>query len=158
MIEMRELICDMNWPRIYLHFALTLLFWFLMVMAILLDLWDGLSTAKQLKEPIRSGILRRTIQKAGDYWRIMLFGFLFDIVGMLFSWYIMPFMTLLVLVAVLIIEFKSLLEHARKRKSHAAELPAVIQQIISCSNSEEAINLLMKIKDNSYDERKKQIN
>ena len=65
--------------------------WCLVLFAVLIDLWDGVHTAKVLHRTIRSHKLRITMNKLGEYWRVMLMGFIVDLVGVLFPWYNLPF-------------------------------------------------------------------
>lgn len=152
MTDLIQIPDTINWPRFYFHMAVTLFFWFIMFLAICIDLWDGLYTAKKIGEPIKSHILRRTFQKAGEYWRIMLFGMLFDLVGMLFAWYIIPFMTLVLTIGVLIIEFRSMMEHSRKRKDGIQNIPDVIAGIIQCTTEKDAVELIKLIKEENKHE------
>lgn len=149
-----------NSDRLYFHAVVTLLLWFVMFLSILIDLWDGIYTAKFLGEKIKSHTMRHTFQKAGEYWRLMLFGLLFDVIGLLFSWYILPFMTMLVTLGVLIIEFRSMMEHSKKRKSHAAELPDVIAEIIKAASRQDALDIIHMLKDkegNNYETREMRV-
>ena len=66
----------------YMHIAVTLLCWVLVIMAILIDLWDGLYTARKLGEKLHSHKFRHTRQNAGEYWRLLLFGFIADTLGL----------------------------------------------------------------------------
>lgn len=148
-----------NSDRLYTHAVVTLLLWFVMFVSILIDLWDGIYTAKFLGEKIKSHTMRHTFQKAGEYWRLMLFGLLFDVIGLLFTWYILPFMTMIITLGVLIIEFRSMMEHSKKRKSHAAELPDVIAEIIKAASKQDALEIIKMLKDkevNNYETREMQ--
>lgn len=138
-------VIDMS--RIYMHIGTTLMCWLTMFISVLIDMWDGVQTAKFLKERIDSRGLRRTFAKAGDYWRMMLFGLMFDTLGLLFPWYVLPYMTILITVGILIIEFKSVWEHNKRKRSHAAELPNVIASIIKCASEKDALELINKIKE-----------
>ena len=149
-----------NSDRLYFHAVVTLLLWFVMFVSILIDLWDGIYTAKFLGEKIKSHTMRHTFQKAGEYWRLMLFGLLFDVIGLLFTWYILPFMTMIITLGVLIIEFRSMMEHSKKRKSHAAELPDVIAEIIKAASRQDALEIIQMLKDkevNNYETREMRI-
>lgn len=133
--------------RIYIHIGVTLLCWMLMFLSVLIDMWDGVMTAKVMHEKIQSKGLRKTFAKAGDYWRMMLFGLMFDTLGLLFDWYLLPYMTIVITLGVLIIEFRSVWEHNKRKKSHAAELPETISSIIKCATEKDALNLIKEIKE-----------
>lgn len=117
----------------------------LVIMAIFLDLWDGVHTARVTKERVHSHKLRVTINKMSEYWRFIIIGFLIDCIGVIFSFYIVPFVTLLFGAGLIIIEIKSMFEHAKRRKSHTFELSHIITNIIECTNDKDAHNLLETI-------------
>lgn len=133
--------------NLYRHIGTTLMCWLLMFFSVLIDMWDGVQTARFMKEKVDSKGLRRTFAKAGDYWRMMLFGLMFDSLGLLFSWYILPYMTIVITLGVLVIEFRSVWEHNKRKRSHAAELPTVIANIIKCASEKDALELINKIKE-----------
>lgn len=113
--------------------------------AIMLDLWDGVHTARKLKDRVHSHKLRVTIAKMSEYWRFIMIGFLIDCIGIIFSFYILPYFAVLFGVGLIIIEIKSMLEHAKRRKSHTTELPDILHRIVDCANEKDAHDLLEKI-------------
>lgn len=137
----------LDYTNLYRHIGTTLLCWLVMFVSVLIDMWDGVQTAHVLKEKVDSKGLRRTFAKAGDYWRMMLFGLMFDTLGLLFVWYVLPYMTIVITVGVLVIEFRSVWEHNKRKRSHAAELPNVIANIIKCASEQDALELIKKIKE-----------
>lgn len=145
--EVLNFLHELDLTNFYRHIGTTLMCWLLMFVSVLIDMWDGVQTAKFMKEKVDSKGLRRTFAKAGDYWRMMLFGLMFDTLGLLFTWYVLPYMTIIITVGVLVIEFRSVWEHNRKKRSHAAELPNVIANIIRCASEQDALELINKIKE-----------
>lgn len=117
----------------------------LVVMAIMLDLWDGVHTARITKERVHSHKLRVTIDKMSEYWRFILIGFLIDCIGLIFAFYLIPFVAILFGTGLIIIEIKSMFEHAKRRKSHATDLPVIIKKIMECANEKDAHDLIEKI-------------
>lgn len=115
------------------------------IIAIMLDLWDGVHTAKKLKDRVHSHKLRVTIAKMAEYWRFIIIGFLIDCLGIIFSFYIVPFVAIVFGAGLIIIEIKSMIEHAKRRKSHTAELPDILHKIVDCANEKDAHELLEKI-------------
>ena len=115
------------------------------IIAIMLDLWDGVHTAKKLKDRVHSHKLRVTIAKISEYWRLMVIGFLLDCIGIVFSFYILPFFAMLFGFGLIVIEIKSMIEHAKRRKSHTAELPDILHKMVACANEKDAHDLLEKI-------------
>ena len=120
--------------------------------AVLIDLSTGIERAKKCKEKIRSHILRRTISKVVDYYRLLLFGVLIDVLGLAFTWYNLPYCAVLVAAGVVLIEAKSVLENYQKMKSAAKDMPAVVKQIIEAVTDKDAEKIIELIKDN--DKRK----
>lgn len=112
--------------------------WAMMIMSCLVDLWSGRNTAKFLGEKLESHKYRRTIVKIGDYSRVMLFGFMFDCLGMLLPFYILPFGTMLCALGVIAIEGKSVIENSARKKAHAADIPEVIKKIIQAATTKDA--------------------
>lgn len=139
--------------HLYKHFGINLALWMFVIIAVLIDLWDGVTTARQLKRKIHSHKLRLTINKMGEYWRIMLLGFVFDFIGVIFPWYGYPYLSILICVGIVLIEIKSVWEHAKKRKSKASELPDMIEDIIKVASKPEAEEIVEKLK-NYFDDKK----
>lgn len=119
----------------------------LVIAAIMLDLWDGVYTANKLGVRVHSHKLRVTIGKMCEYWRFIIIGFLVDCLGVFFHFYILPFVVILFGVGLIAVETKSMFEHARRRKSHTAELPELLRKIIAASNTQEAKDILTKVTD-----------
>lgn len=147
MNDLIDFLRSLDLTSLYRHIGVTLMCWLTMFFSVLVDMWDGVQTARFMKEKVDSKGLRRTFAKAGDYWRMMLFGLMFDSLGLLFPWYILPYMTMVITVGVLVIEFRSVWEHNRRKRSHAAELPNVIANIIKCASEKDALELINKIKE-----------
>lgn len=117
----------------------------LVIFAIMLDLWDGVHTARITKERVHSHKLRVTVDKMSEYWRFIIIGFLIDCIGLIFSFYLIPFVAILFGAGLIIIEIKSMFEHAKRRKSHTTELPAILKKIVECANEKDAHDIIEKI-------------
>lgn len=113
--------------------------------AILIDLWDGVHTARQTGQAVHSHKLRCTIAKTMEYWRIITMGFLLDCVGIFFDVYEFPFMAAIFTAGLLYIEWRSLREHSKRRKSHTAELTEIIRDIIAAATKRDAREILEKL-------------
>lgn len=134
--------------------SVTLVAWLMITMACLVDLWAGVSTARALGVKPNSHGLRKTMTKVGDYFKVALVGVMFDLLGSVFSWYALPYMTLLVAVSVLIIEGKSVIENMRRKKSSAGKIPELAKQIILAKDEKEASAALNAIAKWFYDMEK----
>ena len=121
--------------------------WVIMVLAVCVDLWAGPDSAKARGEKIYSGGLRRTFSKLGDYWRIQVMSLIFDLIGSCIDWYALPFASMLVTAAIVLIEGRSVWENERAKKGNVAKLPAAIRDIINCTTAKSAEELLKKIKE-----------
>lgn len=125
--------------------CITLVCWFFVMCACLVDFWSGTSTAKALGETLHSHGLRRTIIKIGEYWRVLLFTLMFDILGALLPFYSVPFATILCAIAIVCIEGRSVIENSQRKKAHAAEVPDMVKQIIDAATSEQGAEILSTI-------------
>jgi hypothetical protein len=125
---------------ILFYAALILATWVVMIFAVLVDLWTGLEKAKAKGEDISSGALRRTVNKIGDYWRVQVFGVMIDVFASL--WLSFPVASLLCGLGVVLIEFRSVIENLREKRSSAADIPEMVRKIIKAKKAEDASAVL----------------
>lgn len=130
---------------IAIRVGIILVCWIFMILSSIVDFWSGTMTAKALGQALMSHGFRRTITKIGDYVRLMLFALMFDILGSLLSFYIIPFATILYTVAVICIEGKSVVENSKRKKAHAAEVPDIVKQIVQATTAKQGHEILDKI-------------
>lgn len=130
---------------IAIRVGIILVCWIFMILSSIVDFWSGTTTAKALGQALMSHGFRKTITKIGDYVRLMLFALMFDILGSLLSFYIIPFATILYTVAVIYIEGKSVVENSKRKKAHAAEVPDIVKQIMQATTAEQGHEILDKI-------------
>ena len=128
-----------------IRMAIVLVCWTFIFVANFVDFFSGRDTAKSIGEKIDSKGYRRTFTKLGDYYRVLIFAFLFDLIGSLFFFYKLPFATILGSVAVIAIEGASVLENSRRKKSHAADVPEMVKKIVQCSTTENGKKILEQI-------------
>ena len=128
----------------------------LVITAIMLDLWDGVHTARKLKDRVHSHKLRVTIAKMAEYWRFIIIGFLIDCLGIIFSFYIVPFVAIVFGAGLIIIEIKSMFEHAKRRKSHTTELPMILKSIVDCATDKDAHDLIERIANYANEQKERQ--
>lgn len=132
----------MNWivslDKLNIFLGVFLAVCILVIAAIMLDLWDGVHTARKTNQRIHSHKLRVTIEKMSEYWRFILIGFLVDVLGCIFTFYMLPFVTVLFGVGLIVVEAKSMFEHAHRRKSHTSELPQIFKSIVDCAHESDA--------------------
>ena len=134
--------------------SVTLVAWLMIFGSCLVDLWAGISTARANGLKPNSHGLRKTLTKVGDYFKVALVGVMFDLLGSVFTWYALPYMTLLTAVAVLLIEGKSVIENLRRKKSSAAQIPEFVKEIIKAKDEKSASSALNAIAKWFYDMEK----
>lgn len=146
---MLELIEAKNFDELMFFIAIRvgiiLICWIFMILSSIVDFWSGTTTAKALGQALMSHGFRRTITKIGDYVRLMLFALMFDILGSLLSFYIIPFATILCTVAVIYIEGKSVVENSKRKKAHAADVPDIVKKIVQAATVEQGHEILNEI-------------
>ena len=121
----------------------------LVIVACAIDLWTGIDAARKNKEKISSKALRRTVSKALDYLRVIVFGVLIDVLGLAFPWYVMPYIAILCTLGILVIEGKSVLENFNKKKSSAAQVVDIIEAIVNAADNDTAEKIIKAIKTDS---------
>lgn len=139
--------------KVRLFFSLLLVVCILVIAAILLDLWDGVHTAKTTNQRIHSHKLRITISKISEYFRFIVIGFLVDCLGFFFDFYLLPFVALLFGAGLIAVEAKSMFEHAARRKSHTSDLPTIIKSIMDCVNEKDARKIIERLANTQIDEQ-----
>ena len=130
---------------IIIRIIIIMVCWAIMVISCFIDLWSGRNTAKFLGEKLESHKYRKTIIKIGDYSRVMVFGTMFDCLGMLLPFYILPFGTMLCAIGVILIEGKSVHENSVRKKVHAADIPEVIKSIMRAASQKDAEIILEQL-------------
>ena len=131
--------------KLYLFLGIFLAVCILVITAIMLDLWDGVHTAKKTNQRVHSHKLRVTIAKMSEYWRFIMIGFLVDCLGIFFSFYVLPFVAVLFGAGLIVVEAKSMFEHANRRKSHMTELPDIVKSIIKAVDEKDAHKIIDRL-------------
>lgn len=132
----------LSFDKLYLFLGVFLAVCLVVIIAIMLDLWDGVYTAKKTNQRVHSHKLRVTIAKMSEYWRFLLIGFLVDCLGVFFDFYFLPFVAVLFGFGLLVVETKSMFEHANRRKGHMTELPDIINDIIRAVDKKDAEKII----------------
>lgn len=103
------------------------------------DTISGIYTAKKTREKLRSHRLRKTFEKMAWYW---FFQMLVAIVGVLLSllpWYNLPYLSMVLALAICISEGISMWEHSKRRKDGMAKVPEAVQELIDLVGGEEEL-------------------
>lgn len=125
----------------------------IIIVACFIDLWTGVDAARKNKETISSKALRRTIAKVLDYLRVIVFGVLIDVLGLAFPWYAVPYLAIICTLGILVIEGKSVLENFHKKKSSAAQVVDIIEEIINATDNATAEKIIKAIKSDKKEKR-----
>lgn len=121
---------------VIVRISIVLICWFFIAVCCIVDFWSGITTAKALKQPLMSHGFRRTITKIIDYYRLMLFALMLDMLGSLLPFYSIPFATGLCTIAVMLIEGKSVIENSKRKKAHVASVPEMVEEIVKACTTE----------------------
>lgn len=143
LLEKQDMEAIVNY--LLIRMAIVLICWAFVFVANFVDFWSGRDTAKAIGEHIDSKGYRRTFVKIGDYYRVLIFALLFDLIGSLFTFYKLPFVTMLGSISVIAIELASVIENSKRKKSHAAEVPDIIKKIIQCATTKDGEKILEEI-------------
>ena len=144
LLEKQDMEAIVNY--LLIRMAIVLICWAFVFVANFVDFWSGRNTARAIGEHIDSKGYRRTFIKIGDYYRVLIFALLFDLIGSLFTFYKLPFASLLGSISVIAIECASVIENSRRKKSHAAEVPEIIKKIIQCATTKDGEKILEEIR------------
>lgn len=125
--------------------AIVMLCWAFVFVANIVDFCSGRETSKALGEKIDSKGYRRTFVKIGDYYRVLIFALLFDLIGSLFTFYRVPIASILGSISVIAIECSSVIENSRRKKSHSAEIPDMVKKIVQCATTKDGERILNEI-------------
>lgn len=128
-----------DWGAIALKFSIVGGCWLLVLVAILIDLHFGIRKARSIGELETSEGYRRTVRKFKDYYSVMAFALLFDLI-MFFTYYfpfpmpVVPVVTLIATGGLMYTEYKSVREKAdeklRRRNNEAiTELATVLKNV-----------------------------
>lgn len=153
---MTEFLLTGEFKHIQSQVYIILAMWVVMCVAVAVDLWAGTDSARARGEKIYSGGLRRTFSKLGDYWRIQVMALIFDLIGSCISWYNLPYASIIITAAIVLIEGRSVWENERAKKSQVAKLPEAIRDIIRCSTAKDAEELIRKLKDIGDEAKKRE--
>ena len=131
------------------HLLVCVIMWLLVIAAIGTDLCDRVYTQKVLHKPLDSHRIRRTIGKTGEYWRFLVIAFIIDavifIACTLLSIRSLPVVSMLFAVVECIIEVKSLVEHARERKSQVADIDQLVRTIVTAASDHDAKQAIKQV-------------
>ncbi len=127
------------------HYAVVFILALIPPVLVALDTYFATSTARMLGEKIRSRKLRKGLEKLSFYWGAQIAASLVGTIGLLFTWYNLPYMTIFVTLAVAWTEGKSYREHFIRRKDGVAKIPETLQEMIDFFGEDELKTTLRAI-------------
>lgn len=102
-----------DYETLFDKLELVLIMWIIVLIAIVIDLVSGLQKATKLGEDHTSYGFRRTVTKSVQYYGLMSFAFMFDVLSSLVS--PMPYFSMLASFFLVFIEGKSVFEKAQEK-------------------------------------------
>ena len=103
------------------------------------DTISGIYTAKKTGEKLRSHRLRKTFEKMAVYWFFQTLVAIVGVILTLLPWYNLPYLSIILAVAICITEGRSMWEHSRRRKDGVAKIPETVQELIDIVGGEEQV-------------------
>ena len=100
------------------------------------DTISGIYTAKKTGEKLRSHRLRKTFEKMAVYWFFQTLVAIVGVILTLLPWYYLPYLSIILAVAICVTEGRSMWEHGRRRKDGVAKIPETVQELIDIVGGE----------------------
>lgn len=103
------------------------------------DTMSGIYTAKKTGEKLRSHRLRKTFEKMAVYWFFQTLVAIVGVILTLLPWYNLPYLSIVLAVAICATEGRSMWEHSRRRRDGVAKIPETVQELIDLVGGEEEL-------------------
>lgn len=107
------------------------------------DTISGIYTAKKTGEKLRSHRLRKTFEKMVAYWFFQILVAIVGVILSLLSWYNLPYLSIVLAMAICITEGRSMWEHSKRRKDGVAKVPEVLQELVDLVGGEEEFKRML---------------
>lgn len=133
-----------QFPHLQTFFLLAFILFVIVGVANIVDCIDAIITGRELGQELESARLRNALYKLTKYWLGLLLALLIDIVGVM-AIYKLPYLMMLATVAMLFIEGRSMIEHARRRKDKTAKIPEVIRDIVDYLGDDKTKEIIIDI-------------
>lgn len=131
----------------HLFWHLAIIFYLILLTGLfsLADMFSGVYTAKKTGERLRSHRYRKTIEKITWYWFFQILVAAVGLVGTLFPWYNLPYLSIAAALCICVIEGKSIWEHVKRRKDRLAKLPEILNEFIDLIGDADEVKESIKI-------------
>lgn len=103
------------------------------------DTISGIYTAKKTGEKLRSHRLRKTFEKMAVYWFFQILVAIVGVMFTVFSFYNLPYLSIVFAAMICVAEGRSMWEHSRRRKDGLAKVPETVQELIDLVGGEEEL-------------------
>ena len=133
-----------QFPHLQTFFLLAFILFVIVGVANIVDCIDAIITGRELGQELESARLRNALYKLSKYWLGLMLALLIDIVGVM-AIYKLPYLMMLATVAMLFIEGRSMIEHARRRKDKTAKIPEVIRDIVDYIGDDKTKEIIIDI-------------
>lgn len=107
------------------------------------DTISGIYTAKKTGEKLRSHRLRKTFEKMVAYWFFQILVAIVGVILSLLSWYNLPYLSIVLAMAICITEGRSMWEHSKRRRDGVAKVPEVLQELVDLVGGEEELKRVL---------------
>ncbi len=142
-----------DYQSLAIKLELVMIIWVLVLIAIAIDLISGLRKASQLGELHTSYGFRRTVSKMVQYYCLMFFAFMFDVLSS--PVLPVPYFSILAGFFLIFIEAKSVLEKAQDK--HRRKMKESIQDlIVLIENKDDLVKGVVEILKNSENKKEKE--
>ena len=131
-------------PHLHVFFIVACIMFVVVAMANIVDCIDAILTSRELGQPMESARLRHALYKLTKYWLGLLLALLIDIVGVM-AIYKLPYLMMLATAAMLFIEARSMIEHAKRRKDKTAKIPGVLREIAEYIGDDKTKEIIIDI-------------
>lgn len=144
-----------DYVALELKLELVMIMWFIVLFAIIIDLIAGVRKARQLGEARTSQGFKRTVNKLCQYYGLMCFAFMFDILASVVE--PLPYFTTIAALFLVFIEAKSVFEKAedKDRRKITKEVEKLVTVLENRGDVLKAISEIIKKEEGKENEDNK---
>lgn len=154
-------ILEGDYKALYTTLFVVSVTWFMVLVAIVIDLHFGILKAKEVGECTTSEGFKRTIKKATYYYALMTFALLFDVFDMVTPYFVpkplnlVPFFSVFGMLCLVFTEWKSVREKAEDK--HRRRVDKSFEQVVELLKNREdvAVKILEHLKEEKIKQDKK---
>lgn len=115
------------------------------------DMWTAIEVVRAGKKKPESRPLMKTGTKIMDYYRLIFFVSMVDVLGMVcFPFYRIPYAVVLITLANIFREGLSMYENYKLKKSVAVESVEIASEIVKCMTKEDAERIIKAINERNF--------